>query len=194
MALRDYERAPESSPTLATERLELRRVTEGDAPFILALLNEPAFLRFVGDRNVHTLEDAATYIRDRMLASYAAHGFGFEVMQLRGTDIPIGICGLVKREALEHPDIGFAMLAQFCGKGYAIEAARAVLAHAREALGLTQIVAITAAENHASGKLLEKLGLNFERMIQLPDFAAPSKLYVVRTSLPEAPRPRKLRE
>lgn len=149
---------------LQTERLTIRQLTDDDAPFILTLLNEPSFLRYIGDKKVRNLEDARQYIRNGPAASYARHGFGLCLVQLRDTLAPIGMCGLLKRDDLPDPDIGFAFVPDYWNKGLAFEAATAVLDDARERLNLTRVLAIVNPDNAASIKLLEKLGLKFERL------------------------------
>jgi [ribosomal protein S5]-alanine N-acetyltransferase len=141
-----------------TPRLRLDAVVEDDAPFIFELVNDPAWLRYIGDRQVHSLDDARGYVRNGPAASYAQHGFGLWRVSLRdGT--PIGLCGLLQRNALAHPDIGFAYLPDFRGRGYALEAARAVVDHARDTLGLRRLLAITRPDNEASMQLLGRLGM-----------------------------------
>jgi ribosomal-protein-alanine N-acetyltransferase len=155
---------------LETKRLRLRRLTLDDAPFIVELLNDPAFLRFIGDKGVRTLDDARNYLLKGPLDSYARLGFGLYLTELREGGTPIGICGLVKRETLQDVDIGFAFLPQFFGKGYAFESAAAVMAHAKNALGIARVVAITSPDNDGSIRVLEKVGLKLERMMRLtPD-------------------------
>jgi RimJ/RimL family protein N-acetyltransferase len=149
---------------LETERLILRHFNPDDAPFILALLNEPSFLANIGDKKVRTLEDARQYIANGPVATYARHGFGLYQVELKDTHTPIGMCGLLKREELPHPDIGFAFLPDFWNKGFAYEAAAAVLKDARARLHLDGLLAIVNPDNDASIKLLEKLGFNFEQM------------------------------
>jgi RimJ/RimL family protein N-acetyltransferase len=151
---------------LETDRLVLRRMSVDDAEFELRLLNEPSFLRFIGDRGVRTLEDARAYILKGPVDMYERLGFGLYITELKGEGVPIGICGLVKRDFLADVDIGFAFLPEFWGQGYASEAASAVMEHAKGALGLKRVVAITNPENHSSIRLLEKLGLKFDRMIR----------------------------
>ena len=151
---------------LETDRLVLRRMSVEDAEFMLGLLNEPSWLRFIGDRGVRTLEDARAYILKGPVDMYDRLGFGLYLTELKGEGVPIGICGLVKRDFLEDVDIGFALLPGFWGQGYAYEAAAAVMEYGKEALGLKRIVAITNPENHSSIRLLEKLGLKFDRMIR----------------------------
>lgn len=150
-----------------TERLILRRFAVDDAAFILALLNEPSFLRYIGDKRVRNLEDARQYILNGPVGSYERHGFGIYLVELRETHTPIGMCGLIKREELADPDIGFAFLPTFWKKGFAFEAATAVLHDARGTLGLKRILAITSPDNEASIKLLQRLGLRFERIMKL---------------------------
>ena len=150
-----------------TERLTLRRLEVGDAEFILGLLNDPSFLRFIGDKGVRTLDDAREYISSGPIASYERFGFGLYLTARKDDDVPIGICGLLKRDSLMDVDVGFAFLPRFWSKGYALEAASAVMAHGRNVLGLTRIVAITSPDNEASIRLLEKLGMRFESMVRL---------------------------
>ena len=152
---------------LETERLSLRQFTIDDAQFILTLLNEPSFLRYIGDKQVRTLEDARQYILNGPAASYEQNGFGLYLVELKESHTPIGMCGFLKREELPNPDIGFAFLPAFWNKGFAFEAAAAVLQDARERLRLERILAITSLDNEASIKLLERLGFSFERIIRL---------------------------
>jgi RimJ/RimL family protein N-acetyltransferase len=176
---------------LETERLNLRRLEAGDAAFILELLNDPSFLRHIGDKGVRTLEDAARYIAEGPVASYARHGFGLWLVELKNADAggerrtPAGICGLVKRDTLPDADIGYAFLPRFCGRGYATEAAAAVLHHAHGALGLKRVVAITVPENEGSIKVLEKIGLKFERRIRLSADAPEIMLFAARVERAE---------
>jgi len=155
---------------LDTERLTLRRLTEDDAPFILRLVNEPSFLRYIGDKGVRTLGAARHYIRTGPIDSYERFGFGLLLVVRKEDGAPIGMCGLLKRDALEDVDIGFAYLPEFWLKGYAIEAATAVMDYGRRTLRLDRIVAITRADNAGSIRVLERLGLAFGRMVRLgPD-------------------------
>ena len=148
---------------LETERLILRELTFDDAPFILTLLNDPSFLRYINDKNVRNIEDARQYMLNGPMASYARNGFGLYLVQLKDTAVPIGLSGLVKREELPDADIGFAFLPDYWGKGFAFESACAVMSDARERLGLNRVLAIVMPDNDASIKLLEKLGMRFER-------------------------------
>jgi RimJ/RimL family protein N-acetyltransferase len=153
---------------IETARLQLRELKTGDASFILQLLNEDGFVRFIGDKGVRSLSDARDYILQGPAASYAQHGFGLYLTSLRdGT--PIGMCGLVKRDTLPDPDVGFAFLERYWSKGYGAESAAAVLEYGHRCLGLERIVAITAPDNHGSMALLNKIGLRFERRLALPD-------------------------
>ena len=162
---------------LETERLILRRIATDDAEVILELLNEPAFIRFVADRQVRTTAQAAEFIAAKMLPSYAEFGFGFYLVELKESRIPVGICGLIKRETLDDVDVGFSILERFWRNGYAYEAAQAVMEYGKRVLGLPRIVGVTAPDNESSTKLLEKLGLRFEKMIHLPGYGAESKLF-----------------
>ncbi|HEX8283271.1 MAG TPA: GNAT family N-acetyltransferase [Pyrinomonadaceae bacterium] len=154
---------------IETERLNLREVTEADAPFVLELLNDPDFVRNVADRGVRTPEEARRYITERFVASYRREGFGFWLVEPKDSGVPAGICGLVKRDALPGVDVGYAFLPPFRSKGYASESASAVMRYAREALGLSRLYAIVNPENSASVRVLEKLGMRFERMVSLSD-------------------------
>lgn len=151
-----------------TERLVIREFITDDAPFILELVNEPAWLTFIGDKGVRTIDDAVRYILNGPVKSYHTHGFGLWLVQLKQENIPIGMCGLIKRDLLEHVDIGFAYLSAHNGQGYAYEAAIATLEYAKDKVGLKHILAITNQDNSRSIRLLEKLGLKFERLITLP--------------------------
>ena len=162
---------------LETDRLVLRELTEDDAPFMLALLNSPGFIEGIADRGVRTLDAAAAYVRERVMASYAEHGFGMWGVVPKGESDPVGLAGLVKRDVLEHVDIGYAFLEPAWGRGYAQEAAAAVLKHAREALGLSTIVAITNLDNKASQRVLEKIGLRYVDQRDLPGWDEPSAYY-----------------
>jgi RimJ/RimL family protein N-acetyltransferase len=169
---------------IQTPRVSLRELGFGDAEFILELLNEAGFIRFIGDKGVRSLADARDYILQGPMDSYARHGFGLYAVCLRETSpsdaavgTPIGICGLVKREGLSEPDVGFAFLSRFWSRGYAVESAAAVLAHAQQVLRLARIVAITSPDNAQSIAVLEKIGLKFERSIRLTDHSPELKLF-----------------
>ena len=153
---------------LETQRLVLTELSESDAAFMLELLNSPAWLKYIGDRGVKTLEDAEQYILNRIIPSYQKNGFGFYLVKLKENNTSIGICGLVKREGLAHIDIGFAYLPGYEGMGHGYESASAVMEYAIEILKLDTIVAITTRDNIVSIRLLEKIGLRFKEMINLP--------------------------
>jgi [ribosomal protein S5]-alanine N-acetyltransferase len=163
---------------LETERLILRRLTVDDAEFILELLNEPAFIRNIGDRGVRNADDARLYILNGPMASYARFGFGLFAVELKEIGEPVGICGLLKRDSLEDVDIGFAFLARFRAKGFATESAAAVMEYGRSTLGLQRIVAITSPDNEGSIRVLGKIGLRFEKMIRMPGSTDDTRLFV----------------
>jgi RimJ/RimL family protein N-acetyltransferase len=152
---------------IESARLSLRELVSQDAEFILALLNEPGFRRFIGDKGVRTVADARDYIVKGPVESYRRHGFGLYLTSLRRCGTPIGICGLVKREALADVDVGFAFLSAYWANGYASESAAAVLAYGRETLSIKRIVAITATDNHGSIAVVGKLGLRLEGTVRL---------------------------
>ncbi len=164
-----------SIAVIRTARLELRELNFADAEFILELLNEDGFLRYIGDKGVRTLADAREYLANGPMDSYQRNGFGLYATCLAET--PIGICGLVKRDGLDDPDVGFAFLSRYYSKGYAAESAAAALAYGRQVLELPRIVAITSPENTKSIAVLEKIGLRFERMIRLAENSPELKLY-----------------
>ena len=144
---------------LQTDRLRLRWFTPADAAFVLDLLNQPSWLANIGDRGVRTLADAEAWIHDRLIANYHAQGFGFWAVERLDDGLLVGMCGLIKRDSLPDVDIGYAFPPQFWGQGYAREAAAACLQHARTALGMTRVLAITGPDNAASARLLEAIGL-----------------------------------
>jgi [ribosomal protein S5]-alanine N-acetyltransferase len=177
---------------LETERLILREIDASDDEFILDLLNQPSFIKYIGNRNVHNVKQAREFIETRYRASYAQHGFGLYAVELKSdfsqdlvgstlaharvsafsdqSEIPnpksqIGICGFVKRDTLPDADIGFAFLPQFERKGYALESANAVMKYGKEVLGLKRVLAITTQDNESSGRLLGKLGFEFDKLI-----------------------------
>jgi RimJ/RimL family protein N-acetyltransferase len=166
-------------PILETPRLILRHLTEADDAFILALLNDPGWLRNIGDRGVRSLEDARRYIRESPMAMYRRHGFGLYGVEAKGEGELLGICGLVRRDGLQDIDIGFAFLPSGRGKGYAFEAAEAVLAHGRDVVGLRRIVAIVSPGNESSIRLIGKLGLSFDRMARLTEGGEEIELHAV---------------
>lgn len=160
-----------------TERLVLRRMTADDAEFICKLVNEPSFLRFIGDKGVRNEADAVQYIQNGPVANYQRFGFGQYVVELKNERVPIGMCGLTRKDALPAPDVGFAFLPEFWSKGYAFEAASAVMTYSRNVLGLRKLVAVTLPDNESSIKLLEKIGLKFERLIRMSEDASELRLH-----------------
>jgi RimJ/RimL family protein N-acetyltransferase len=154
---------------IETERLILTEFKDEDADFIIRLLNSPGWLKYIGTRNIQTTEDARSYISEKLAPSYQNNGFGFYLVSTRSGNEPVGMCGLIKREGLEDVDIGFALLPEHEGKGYAYEAASATMTYAKDILKLKRIAAITVPYNKASVKLLEKIGLKFDKMINMTD-------------------------
>ena len=162
---------------LETERLILRQLSAEDADFILELLNEPSFIRNIGDRGVRTIDDANAYIQNGPVASYTKNGFGLYLVKLKETGESIGMCGLIKRDTLEDVDIGYAFFPRFWSKGYAVEAAQAVKEYAKNVIGLKRLVAIVDPENEGSIRILEKIGLEFEKMVRLSEDDIELKLF-----------------
>lgn len=162
---------------LETDRLVLRRLDAEDAAFILQLVNEPSWLRFIGDKGVRNLDDARRYIREGPEASYERFGFGLFLAELKDTGAPIGMCGLLKRDTLDDPDIGFAFLPAFWGRGFARESASAVMALGKDTFGLKRLLAVTNPDNDRSIRVLEDLGLAYERMVKLSGDGMEIKLF-----------------
>lgn len=164
---------------LQTERLNLRTITPDDAPFYLELVNDPSWIRYIGDRGLRTLEAARTAIVDGPMAMFDKLGYSLYVVERRADGRAMGMCGLIKRDVLPDTDIGYAISPQFWGHGYAHEAAAAVVAHARGPLALPRLLAITSPDNAASQKLLLKLGMGFVKSIRLEGWAVESNLYSI---------------
>lgn len=166
---------------LDTPRLTLREMQLSDAPFLLRLLNDPAFIANIGDRKVRSLSEAETYMKNGTLASYQNNGYGMWLVLRKSDSMPVGLCGLVLREQLGEPDIGYAMAPEFTGLGYAYEAAQACYLYAHQQLGLQRVVGIVSPGNTASKRILEKLGLRYEKKIQMQpdeetiDFFSPAR-------------------
>jgi RimJ/RimL family protein N-acetyltransferase len=181
---------------LETGRLSLRGLTSEHGGFINQLLNEPRVLRGMGDRGVRSVDDARAWIENGPRASYAANGYGLYLVVHRETSEPMGICGLVSRPWLEDPDLGFSLLPAFWSRGYAFEAATAVMKHATATLRLRRILAITSPDNHDSARLLEKLGFRFREMVRPPDNRPALSLWSIAGNIrmqadPVAPGPEK---
>lgn len=147
---------------IETERLLLRECVPEDADVVLRLLNEPSFLENIGDRGVHTPEEAAAYIINGPIASYAEHGFGMYMVLCKETGEPVGMCGLLRRAQFDHPDVGYAFFPEFWGRGFASEAASGVIEHARRTLGVSRVLGIVSPHNSASIQVLEKIGFTFQ--------------------------------
>jgi RimJ/RimL family protein N-acetyltransferase len=162
---------------LETPRLTMRRLAPGDSAFLVELMNEPPYIDNIGDRGVRTVADATRYIEEKYTASYVRNGFGLYLVELKAGAAPMGICGLVKRESLDHPDLGFAFLRRFWSRGYATEAASATLRHAREMLMLPYVYGLVFPKNDRSIRLLEHLGFRHLRSLELPGQALESHLY-----------------
>jgi RimJ/RimL family protein N-acetyltransferase len=167
-----------------TPRLRLRLLRLEDAPFILEMYTDPEFVRNVGDRGVHSVDDARRYLEGGLVASYAKYGFGLYLVELTDSGTAVGICGLLHRDSHQDVEIGFAMLPGFRGRGYTMEAARAVIELGLNALGLTRIVAIAAPSNLASAHILERLGMKYERRVFFTAGGGESSLFVLNTQTP----------
>jgi len=161
----------------STARLCLRKLVKSDAQFILRLLNEPSWLDNIGDKKVASIEDAEEYLRNGPMAMYDTLGFGLYCVMLRDSKIPIGMCGLIKRDGLSNVDIGFALLPEYCGVGYALEAAQATMRYGNKQLGIETLDAITLPSNNSSIRLLEKLGFTFRKPIFMPGDPEQLSLY-----------------
>ncbi|MGA9286737.1 MAG: GNAT family N-acetyltransferase [Anaerobacillus sp.] len=164
---------------IETDRLILRLLTTNDADFILKLLNDPSWIKYIGDKEVTTPEDAKNYILSGPLSMYSQLGYGLYLVEIKEGKIPIGLCGLIKRDSLEDTDIGFAFLSEFQSKGYAYEAASATLSYGLDQLRLKRIVAITSQDNDASSKLLKKIGMNFEQVVIAADHSEELNLFSI---------------
>lgn len=160
-----------------TPRLLLRTAQLDDAPFYLELLNQPAWITNIGDRGVRTLDEARAALRFGPMLMQHEHGFSMYMVERKSDAAPLGMCGLIRRDILPDVDIGYAIAEQHCGHGYAFEAAAAVLAHARDTLGLRRLLGITSPANAASNHLLRKLGLRFEATTVLPGRDSATNLY-----------------
>ena len=154
---------------LDTDRLHLRHFMPEDAEFILQLVNEPSWIENIGDKRIRNTEDAARYIREGLMSSYLRYGYGLYLVELKEGHVPIGMCGLVNREGLDHVDIGFAFLTGFTGMGFAHESAKGILEHAQNTLGLDPVLGITIEKNQRSIRLLERLGLAYMGPVQLSE-------------------------
>lgn len=171
---------PVAMPTIETQRLRLFDLSIEDAPLMLAIWNDPDFILHVGDRGIRTEADARAAMVDGALKLFRDFGYGPYRMSLRSTGDAIGICGLFRRKGLDDTDIGYAVLPEYCGQGFAFEAAQAVIAYARDTLGLDRLTAIVSPNNVASINLTEKLGLRYERSIRMPGTDETVSIYAMR--------------
>ena len=166
-------------PILTTERLRLREFAEADAPFVFDLVTQPSWLEHIGDRGVRSLDDARAYVRDRLRPSYAQHGFGFWAVERREDNVPLGLCGIVRRPGLDAEDLGYAFLPAYWGRGYAREAAAATVAYARDTLGLGRLLAIVAPANAPSIRVLEAVGMRYERDARMDGDSEDVRVYAL---------------
>ncbi len=164
-------------PEFETARLTVRRLGFDDAPFLVALLNQPSFLANIGDRGVRNVDDAHRYLRDGPMALYERHGFGLWHVSRRADGVAMGMCGLLKRDVLPDVDLGYAFLPEFWGQGYAFEAAEATLRLAAQRFGLERVIGVVSEGNAASIRVLEKLGMRFERMVSMRPEEPDVRLY-----------------
>ncbi|PUB16711.1 GNAT family N-acetyltransferase [Paenisporosarcina sp. OV554] len=165
---------------IETERLHIRYMKTEDAQFMLELLNEPDWIKYIGDRGIRTVEEARKYIVDGPMAMYEEEGFGLYLVELKESKIPIGICGLIQRDFLKDVDLGFAILSEFWGKGYAYEAARATLTFGHEVLGFNRIAGFTSLDNEKSINLLLKLGMAEEGNIKFGSTSEDVRLFAIK--------------
>lgn len=177
MSAAPIDAATSNGKVVETDRLVLRRLTADDAAFILELVNDPDWLRYIGDKGVRNLDDARAYIEKGPMDMYTRVGFGLFCVELKVDGTPIGMCGLIKRDTLPDIDIGFAFLPRFRANGYGREAARATMDYGRDVVGLKRIIAITSPDNDASGRLLEAVGLRFERSFDISPEDRSVRLY-----------------
>jgi len=164
---------------LETDRLTLRHLTEEDAEFILTLLNEPDWIKYIGDRGIRTVEDAKKYIKEGPMTMYDEHGIGLYLIELKENAQPIGLCGLLHRDFLKDVDLGFALLSKYWGKGYAFEAAQGTLTYGAEMLGHSRIVGFTSLDNEKSSNLLQKLGMKDEGTIKYTSTSEDVRLFAI---------------
>jgi RimJ/RimL family protein N-acetyltransferase len=163
------ENAADNNDPLETENLILERFTLRDAVFLKELMNSPGWLQYIGDRGIADVAAAERYIQEKFMTAYAQYGYGFWIVSLKKDGRPIGGCGLIRRDGLDFPDIGFALLPEFSGLGFGFEMAAATLAHARDRLKISRVLGITLPTNTRSIRLLERIGMVYEKMVQLPE-------------------------
>jgi ribosomal-protein-alanine N-acetyltransferase len=165
---------------ITSKRVTLRELTLGDAPFIIELVNDPDWLKYIGDKNVRSIADAERYLTNGPMSLYEKHSVGLWAVELRESREPIGMCGLVKRDALEDFDLGFAFLPKHRGLGYAYEASQGVLKYVNDVMKLKRLAAIVNRENAPSSSLLKKLGFEFQGEMQLPGETKSVDLYYLK--------------
>lgn len=163
---------------ISSNRLHLSEFSLKDASFFFELVNDPDWIKYIGDRNIKTISDSENYLKDKIIPSYKQFGFGFYVVRLKESNLPIGMCGLIKRDWMSYVEIGYAFLNKHRSKGYAIEASIATKKYAKEEIGISKIAALTDVDNEKSGNLLNRLGLEFERLISYPGEQKKCKLYL----------------
>ncbi|WP_017381466.1 GNAT family N-acetyltransferase [Paenisporosarcina sp. TG-14] len=164
---------------LETERLILRQIFTDDAEFMLSLLNEPDWIKYIGDRGIQTVEAAKQYIQDGPMTMYEEYGIGLYLVELKESETPIGICGLIQRDFLKDVDLGFAISLKYWGCGYACEAANAILTYGTEVLGFRRIVGFTSLDNEKSANLLLKLGMNEEGKMKFVSMTEDVRLFAI---------------
>lgn len=164
-----------------TDRLAIRKLEYEDSGFIIRLLNDPAWLKNIGDKQVHSLADARQFLESSIFPMYENYGFGLLLVELKETSVPIGICGLIKRETLEHVDLGFAFLAKYRGQGFALECASATIDNGRAVHGLKKLAAIVLQTNVPCIKLLQKAGFRFKKKVRFKPREAELLLFVKAT-------------
>lgn len=162
---------------IETERLNLRHLNPNDGEFILELLNEPDWIKYIGDRGIRTIDDSKKYIQDGPMEMYEEHGIGLCVVELKESTTPIGVCGLIQRDFLKDVDLGFGFLSKYWGKGYAYEAAQGTLTYGVEELGYHRIAGFTSLDNEKSANLLQKLGMKDEGKIKYASTAEYVRLF-----------------
>ena len=162
---------------IETERLKLLKLSVDDSKFIFELLNDPDWIKYIGDRNIKNENDAEKYITDKIITSYEKFGFGLYLVKEKQSNVSIGLCGLIKRDYLEEADLGFAFLPQYRKNGYAYESAFAVIKYAKETFGINTLLAITSLDNISSINLLKKLGFIFVKIFKMPGDNEELKLF-----------------
>ncbi|HLG26968.1 MAG TPA: GNAT family N-acetyltransferase [Paenisporosarcina sp.] len=165
---------------IETERLVLRHIKTEDAKFMLEILNEPAWIKYIGDRGIRTIDEAKKYIEDGPMTMYEEKGFGLYLVELKESETPIGICGLIQRDFLKDVDLGFAIHSKYWGNGYAFEAAQATLTYGNEVLGFQRIVGFTSLDNEKSASLLLKLGMIEEDKIKFASTQEEVRLFAIK--------------